>query len=123
MTRRSRLLGERGERIAEAHLIDRGLVILDRGYRCRLGELDLVAVDGEELVVVEVRYRGRTDFGTPLETITQHKQQRILRATRHYLMRHTHRAAMPLRFDVVGIDATDPAAPRLTWVRGAFGGA
>ena len=119
--RNSRLLGKRWEQIAEAHLVEQGLVILERGYHCRLGELDLVALDAGALVVVEVRYRGRSDFGSALESVTWRKQNRILRATRHYLMRHPQHAARPLRIDIVAIDRGAAAKPTLTWLRNAFG--
>jgi putative endonuclease len=122
MKRQSRLLGKHWERLAEQYLVERGLVILERGYQCRLGELDLVALDANALVIVEVRYRGRQDFGSALESVTWHKQSRILRATRHYLMRHPHRAGLPLRFDVVAIDKRR-SRPQLEWLRNAFGGA
>lgn len=123
MTRDTLRLGKHWERVAEAYLVEHGLVILERGYRCRLGELDLVALDANELVVIEVRYRRRRDFGSASESVTWRKQSRIRRALRHYLMRHPQHAALPLRIDVVAIDHDTADRPTLAWLRNAFGGA
>lgn len=120
--RDSKRLGKHWEQIAEHHLIEQGLEILERGYCCRLGELDLVALDRHELVVVEVRYRRQSRFGSALDSITWHKRNRIVRATRHYLMCHPEQARRALRFDVVAID-DGAAEPRLQWLRNAFDGA
>ena len=122
MARRSRHVGKHWEQVAADYLRARGLVILERGYYCRLGELDVIALDSDTLVVVEVRYRSRRNYGSAIESVTWHKRQRILRATRHYLMRHPARAAMPLRFDIVAIDHGDDR-PSLQWLRNAFHGA
>jgi putative endonuclease len=118
----SKRLGSHWERVAETYLVGQGLEILERGYRCRLGELDLVALDHGELVIAEVRYRAKSRFGTALESVTPHKRRRILRATRHYLMCHPERGGMALRFDVIAIDR-NAAEPQLVWVRNAFDGA
>jgi putative endonuclease len=120
--RDSRRLGKHWEQLAEHHLAEHGLEILERGYSCRLGELDLVAIDHDELVIVEVRYRRESHFGSALESITWHKRNRIVRATRHYLMCHPEQAGLALRFDVVAVDDS-AAGPRLHWLRNAFDGA
>jgi putative endonuclease len=102
------------------HLREAGMHILARGYRCRLGELDLVASDGERLVVVEVRARAKSDFGSALETVGPRKQQRIVLATRHFLMRNPAWHSRPIRFDVIAFDAIDSSAPQITWLKNAF---
>ncbi|MFN8543152.1 MAG: YraN family protein [Candidatus Binatia bacterium] len=111
-------LGRRGEAVAEAFLRASAFEIVARNYRCRMGEIDLVARDGPTLVFVEVRSRSGVGRGTPLESVDGRKQARVARVARHFLATHgwTERAA---RFDVVGVrfDADPPAVEH---VRGAF---
>ena len=85
-------------------------------YSVRGGELDLVYRANDELVVVEVRYRSRSDYGRPAATVTRTKQQRIILATRHFLAEHPKHAERPVRFDVVGVDDSDT----LDWIEHAF---
>lgn len=95
---RGRANEDRASRVLE----ERGYRIVERNYRCKLGEIDLVARDGETLVFVEVRSRSRGDRGTALDTVTPAKQQRIARVAQHYLA--VRRPAFgACRFDVVGI--------------------
>lgn len=111
-------LGRSGEAVAEAYLRARRFRIVARNYRCRAGEIDLVARDGEAVVFVEVRSRRGANAGTGLESVTGAKQARVALVAQHYLSRHGLGEA-PSRFDVVGIDfATDP--PVVDHVRGAF---
>jgi putative endonuclease len=116
----SQNLGRQWEDKAAEFLTLQGLTIIARGYRCRLGELDIVGSEDDALVVVEVRARGRTDKGTATETVDRHKQQRIILATRHFLMQHPVWHSRPIRFDVVAIDAADSAEPSMTWLKHAF---
>lgn len=112
--------GRHWEAVAADYLEDRGLTVLARGYRCRLGELDLVCRDGATLVIVEVRARATSSFGSALETIGPHKRARIVQATRHFLMRRTQWSDASIRFDVVAFDAIETAEPAVQWVRNAF---
>lgn len=108
------LLGKFAENRAERLLAAAGLRILQRNYRCRHGEIDLIAQDGATLVFVEVRSRSRQDYGTAAESITSAKQRRIIAAARQYL------AALPrmpaCRFDVVTLDQGGEPV----WLRSAF---
>jgi putative endonuclease len=113
-------LGRAWELRAAAWLEAQGVRTIARGYRCRLGEIDLIADDGQDLVFVEVRARKHDSLGTALETVGTVKQRRIVRATRHYLMRHPRAQARRIRFDVVAFDGIDLPAPRVTWIRHAF---
>ena len=112
--------GRRWEAYAAEYLAGQGLKILTQGYRCRLGELDIVASNATHLVIVEVRARQSSRFGSALETVGHAKQRRIVRATRHYLMRHPSAMRLPLRFDVLAIDGIENSEPEVTWVRNAF---
>ena len=75
----NRALGQYGERLAERHLVEAGLVVLDRNWRCREGEIDLVLRDGDVLVVCEVKTRSTLDRGTPHEAVGPTKLERLLR--------------------------------------------
>lgn len=108
--------GRSAERRAERHLLDQGLDLLERNYRCRSGEIDLIVRDGETLVVVEVRERRDSTHGSAVESITAAKRRRIISATRHYLARRGDADGSPLRFDVIGIDGDG----RIDWIRSAF---
>lgn len=95
-------LGAAGERAAEDYLVGARYVILARNYRCRQGEVDLVALDGRTVVFVEVKARRGVGWGDPLEAVTPAKQRRLLRAAAHFLARH-RLGERPVRFDVVGV--------------------
>lgn len=87
--------------LAERYLVGQGFEILARNFRCRLGEIDLVASSGGVLVFVEVKTR-RTDLGSPLESVDGRKQKRMMRAATFYLSRYGLHGT-EARFDVVGI--------------------
>jgi putative endonuclease len=105
---------------AADHLEQHGLAILKRGYRCRLGELDLVCRDDRHLVIVEVRARGFRALCSAVDSIDAHKRRRIVQATRHLLMRHSEWQTAAIRFDVVAFDGIDTPEPKLTWLKNAF---
>ena len=114
-------LGRRAEDLACPHLEAQGLRLLERNYRCRAGELDLVMLDGGTLVVVEVRSRSTSAHGDAASTVGPRKQQRFIRAARHLLLSRPDYRRLPARFDVVAIDPGAPGEPpKLTWIRDAF---
>ncbi len=88
-------------------------------YRCRYGELDLVMLDAERLVIVEIRYRCRTGFGGPIASISATKQRKIVIATKHFIRRYPAYRNAPVRFDVVGL-AGKLCTPDIRWIAGAF---
>jgi putative endonuclease len=115
-------LGHDWEREAERALVAESYRIVERNFRTREGEVDLIARDGDVLCFVEVKGRASHAFGSPAAAVTLEKQRRIARAAAAYLLRF--RGEPPAcRFDVVGIDAStvDPAS-RVTILRGAFEG-
>jgi putative endonuclease len=107
--------GTQAEEQALAFLLARGLALKQRNYRCSLGEIDLILMDGKALVFVEVRMRRSRAFGGAAESITQRKRARLLAAARHYLAGKQPTPAC--RFDAVLIEAS--AAPE--WIKDAFG--
>ncbi|HTF48269.1 MAG TPA: YraN family protein [Pseudonocardia sp.] len=102
-------LGRRGEDLAVEYLQRRGFVVLSRNWRCRDGELDVVAVDQTRLVVCEVKTRSGTAFGEPAEAVTRSKAARIRRVTQAWLSEHQVRWC-EIRFDVVAVLAP-PGGP------------
>lgn len=108
------LLGKFAENRAEKLLAAAGLRILERNYRCRHGEIDLIAQDGTTLVFVEVRSRSRRDFGTAAESINPAKQRRIIAAAKHYLATLPRMPAC--RFDAVTLDQ----GGKPVWLKSAF---
>lgn len=108
--------GPAAEALAAAHLQRHRLRVLERNYRCRSGEIDLIARDGDTLVFVEVRLRRSERYGGAAASVDRAKQMRILSAARHYLIGKPDQAC---RFDVLLMDALDPA--RVEWLRDAFG--
>ena len=80
-----RALGQLGEDVAVRHLQGLGYVVLQRNYRCEYGEVDIIARDHGRLAFVEVRARRGTAFGTPEESVTPRKQQRLVTVARNYL--------------------------------------
>ena len=112
-------LGARGERIAVAYLTDVGLRVLDRNWRCRDGELDIVAREGDALVFCEVKTRRGIGYGHPVEAVTVTKQRRLRVLAQRWLAAHDEHAP-DLRFDVVGV-LVRPSQPALvTHLRAAF---
>jgi len=109
--------GREAEERAAQRLCAAGLRILHRNYRCRMGELDIVARDGDTLVIAEVRLRSSRRFGGAAASITPAKRGRIVRATRHLLARYPSLQKRPVRFDALLVSATDSP---IEWLRGAF---
>ncbi len=95
-----------------------GLRVLERNYRCRGGEIDVIARDGETLVFVEVKERTSASHGAAVEAVTSLKRSRIVRAACLYAAQHAA-SESPLRFDVVAID-WGPEGPRVRHEKGAF---
>jgi len=91
-----------GEKAASRYLKKQGLKILVRRYRCRFGEIDLVARDGDTLVFVEVKLRASRSFGDPSQAVTPEKQKHMSRVALDYLRRLNH-PHIPVRFDVVEV--------------------
>lgn len=98
-----RHLGAFGERVAGEYLEKRGYKILQQNYRCSVGEIDIVARDGESLVFVEVRTRSSRQFGTPEESITPTKQAKLIELAESYLQEHQI-SNETWRIDVVAVE-------------------
>jgi putative endonuclease len=109
----AQVAGGNGEDLAARFLERHGLAIAARNFHTRMGEIDLVAWDGGELVFVEVRSRASARFLDPAESVDWHKQKRIIAAARQYLALTQIEARC--RFDVVALEGDTP-----TWLKSAF---
>ena len=107
--------GRAAEQLAARFLEGHGLVVLERNFRCRAGEVDLIARDGDTLVFVEVRLRSGSGFGGAAASVDARKQAKVLRAARYYL---AGQPEQPCRCDVVALDGLGTA--RIEWIRDAF---
>lgn len=110
--------GRLGEDIAAAFLGERGVEVLVRNYRCRLGEIDLVGREAGTVVFVEVKSRSRAGRGLPQEAVSREKQRRLTRLAQWFLKERRmerHHA----RFDVIAITWRD-GVPEVTWIVNAF---
>jgi putative endonuclease len=112
-------LGRRGEDLAAAYLTEQGLVVLDRNWRCRLGELDIVCTDSTRLVVCEVKTRSSTRYGLPAEAVDARKAHRIRQLTGAWLAAH-HVPWVEVRYDVLAVLVEPGAAVRVHHYEAAF---
>lgn len=112
-------VGAYGERVAVRWLEDEGYVVLDRNWRCRAGELDVVALRAGVVVFVEVKCRRSTTFGPPLLAITPRKVER-LRATASAWLASRELGEVPVRFDVMAVTRPRTGAAEVEHVEGAF---
>ncbi|MBK9606385.1 MAG: YraN family protein [Betaproteobacteria bacterium] len=110
--------GVAAEELAARYLAAQGLRVVARNYRCRFGEIDLIAWDGAALVFVEVRLRRGSRFGGALASITPAKQRKLVATARCYLAGLRNEPAC--RFDAILLDALD--AERIEWLRDIIGG-
>jgi putative endonuclease len=114
---RRNALGRYGERVAARHLTEQGMVVLDRNWRCDLGEIDLVLRDGRVLVVCEVKTRSSTAYGEPVATVTEQKAARLRVLAARWLEDHLVRPD-EVRIDLVGVLLQRRGAPVLEHVQG-----
>lgn len=98
-----------------------GLRMLERNFRGKTGEIDIIAQDGDQLVFVEVRSRSNPLFESAAGSVNLRKQQRVVRTAQLFLQRRPHWANMPCRFDVIAFEPPQSGTrPRIRWIRGAF---
>ena len=112
-------LGAHGEAIAVAYLTRAGLRVLDRNWRCREGELDIVARDTGAIVFCEVKARRGTGYGSPVEAVTSAKQRKLRLLAQRWLAVHDEHAP-EIRFDVVGVLVRRTGPAVVTHLRAAF---
>lgn len=112
--------GRWAEQAAVVYLQAQGMTLLERNYRIRTGEIDIIMTNGALLIFVEVRYRAKWEYGAAVETIDARKQARILNTARHYLLTHSGRGKEPpCRCDVVIVSGSETNV-QCEWIVNAF---
>ncbi len=114
----SRARGAAAEEAAERYLVAHGYRIVERNLVTRVGEIDLIALDGDTLCFIEVKARASDEFGPAIGAVRRRKQEKIARAAAMFLARN--RSQRPCRFDVVGLDRQADGSWAVTLVRDAF---
>ena len=109
--------GKMGEEVAAHYLVGKGYEILERNWRNKHKEIDIIAKDGEELVIVEVKTRHRDDYGEPDLAVTRQKQTRLIYAANAYLFKHN--LDVSTRFDIISIILKD-GEPIINHIEDAF---
>ena len=113
-------IGKRWENLALEHLSGAGLELIDRNFRCRMGEIDLVMLNLNRLVFVEVRYRAANRFSSAAGSVDRQKQRNLARAAAAFLGQHPKYRNHIMRFDVVEFDAAANDRCTLQWLQDAF---
>ncbi len=113
--------GAEGEDAALAYLQRCGLKLLQRNYRCKAGEIDLVMLDSKVLALIEVRYRSAVAFGGAAASVTRQKQQRLINAAQFLILTRADLRRYSMRFDVLAIDRSVTES-NIEWIKDAFRG-
>lgn len=116
----TRTVGSDAEQLADKFLKCQGLATVTRNFRCRLGEIDLIARDGDAIVFVEVRYRASNRFSRAGQTVDIHKQRKLIRTAALFTAMRPKYANCVMRFDVVAIDADEHGKKTIDWIKDAF---
>ncbi|MEE9354617.1 MAG: YraN family protein [Methylococcaceae bacterium] len=114
------ITGQHIEDLASTHLQERGLHLLERNFRCRQGEIDLIMTHGDVLTFIEVRYRKNDYYGSPLESVTPQKRAKIITTAQYYLLQNPQASNQPMRFDVVAASSDVHGNINFDWVQDAF---
>ena len=112
-------IGQDTESLACSFLVSQGARILEKNYRCRQGEIDIIALDGRYICFIEVKYRQNDRYGEPQEAVTVRKIQHICKVSKFYLYSKYKSYDLPVRYDVIAIS---PEEKILTfkWIKNAF---
>ncbi|MCJ7547147.1 MAG: YraN family protein [Deltaproteobacteria bacterium] len=114
-------LGSRGEDLAVQYLKKRGFKVIERNYRCSVGEIDLIAREKNTLVFVEIKARSSFEYGLPQDAVDRFKQKKLIEVARSYMAEHHLKDDIIARFDVVAIHLT-PTGPAIELIKDAFQG-
>jgi putative endonuclease len=115
-----RAVAERTEQLALEHLTANGLGLIERNFRCRHGEIDLIMQDRVVIVFVEVRFRTHSRFASAADSVDLRKQRKLYKTASHFLRLHPRFRNAPVRFDVVAFDGPTQQDFKLQWLADAF---
>ena len=108
------------EHEAMVWLQQQGLQLVTKNYYCKMGEIDLIMLDQQQLAFIEVRYRKNSSFGGGLESVDWRKQNKLRKAAAHFLIKYAQYANFSCRFDVIGVQPDSNATLRWSWIKHAF---
>ena len=112
-------MGSSYESLATDYIRDNGGVVLEKNYRSRGGEIDIIAQDGRYLCFVEVKYRSDDRFGGPEAAVNIAKQRKICKVSKYYMYTHGISEDTPVRYDVLSVSGREEALT-VKWIRNAF---
>jgi len=112
--------GRKAENLAEKYLNQNKLTTLKRNYLCKSGEIDLIMMDDDELVFIEVRARGKSEFGSAAETVDTNKQRKIIASAKTFLLENPHLKHHMCRFDVFELNDFNESNHETSWIKDAF---
>lgn len=115
----AKAFGRKGEAVAARYYLDRGCRLLAHGYRTRMGELDLVMMEGDTVVIAEVKARSETRFGPAAQAVSPAKQRRVILAAQRFLQQ-SGLSEHPVRFDVVEVTPAEGGGLLVHCIRSAF---
>lgn len=111
--------GQEIESLVCQYLQDQGLQLLIRNFRCRLGEMDWIGLDKDQLMFLEIRFRRNTSFGGGAASVDFRKQQKLIKTAKFFLRTHPNFTKHSCRFDVVAVTLKDNT-PQIEWIPNAF---
>jgi len=114
-SKNTKTTGDKAEDIACKHLTKNKINIIERNFKNRSGEIDIIALDKDTLLFVEVKYRKSDSHGQPYENVTAQKQHKIIQTAEYYLQKNPRLSHNDCRFDVISIHNND-----ITWLKNAF---
>lgn len=112
--------GKKAENLAEQFLTQNNLTTLKRNYLCKSGEIDLIMMDKDELVFIEVRARGKAEYGSAAETVDIKKQRKIISSAKLFLLENPHLSKHMCRFDVFELNDFNDSSHEPSWIKDAF---
>ena len=115
----AQITGSTSEEIALTYLSEHNLKLVTRNFRCKLGEIDLIMMDEQNLIFIEVRSRRASSYGSGADNITKSKQRKLTLTASYFLMHYPDFAALPARFDVIDI-YLENQSHQLRWIPAAF---
>ena len=113
-------MGQQAEALACSFLEQQGLTLITKNYRCPLGEIDIIMLDGATVVFIEVRLRRLGRFGRAEDSVTQQKQQKIIRTAQHFRKNYPNYSSQACRFDIVVYNGHDPGKTPPHWLTQVF---
>jgi len=114
-----KVIGDGNEDLACNYLTNQGCRIIVRNFRCRQGEIDIIAKDGMYLCFIEVKFRRNADFGQPQEAVNISKQRKISKVSRFYLYSKKLSFDIPIRYDVIAVSVNE-GITTFNWIKNAF---